>query len=84
MAAAPKPIKRLGGATPSTADIASLQYDPPSIPLDLYSIAQAVLQLQNTVNEVITRLNALATATSNPGDAVTGTAQAATNLFTNS
>jgi hypothetical protein len=43
---------------PSAADIAALQADPPSVPMDLATLSQAVLQLQNTTNEIIARFNA--------------------------
>ena len=78
----PKPLKKLGGAIPDAADLAAFQYDPPAIPLDDGSVAQAILQLQNTVNEIIVRLNQLCTDTSHSGDAVTGAGATAANLFT--
>ena len=83
-ASAPKSIKKLGGAIPTAADVAGWQYDPPAPPLDQGSVAQTILQLQNTVNELITRHNALCTDTAHAGDAVTGAGTAATNLFTGS
>ena len=83
MASAPKLVKKLGGAIPSASDLAAVQYDPPAAPLDQGSVAQAIQQLQNTVNELISRHNQLCTDTSHAGDAVTGAGAAATNLFTN-
>lgn len=81
MAAAPKSLKTLAGQTLKAAEIAST---PPATPVDPFVMAQTILQLQNTVNELIVRHNALCVATTNAGDEVTGTAQAASNLFTNS
>jgi hypothetical protein len=83
MAAAPKSLKFLGLANPSAQDLVSLQYAPPGRPLDQAALAQTVIQLQNTVNEIITRLNQLCTDTAHAGDQVTGAGTAATNLFTN-
>jgi hypothetical protein len=81
-ASAPKPIKKLGGAIPTASDLVAWQYDPPAPPLDQGAVAQALLQLQNTVNELITRHNQLCTDTAHAGDAVTGAGTTATNLFT--
>jgi hypothetical protein len=83
MAAAPRAVRFLGGAIPSASDLAAAQYNPPSRTLDNGTVLQALAQLQNTVNELIARHNALAVAASQPATQVTGTAQAATNLFTN-
>lgn len=80
--AAPKTVKRLGGGNPSAQDVVALQYDPPSVPMDQASMAQAIIQLQNTVNELIVRHNQLCIDAAHTGDEVTGTAQAASNLFT--
>ena len=79
-ASAPKPIKYLSGVVPE----GEIEYSPPSQPMDQATLAQAILQLQNTVNEVISRLNQLCTDTSHAGDQVTGAGAAATNLFTSS
>ena len=81
-ASPPKPLVKLGGAKPSAADLVAFQYDPPAAPLDQGSVAQTILQLQNTVNELIARHNQLCTDAAHAGDAVTGAGQAATNLFT--
>lgn len=81
---APKPLKFLGMGNMSTSDQAAVEYDPPAIPQDPAALAAAVLQLQNTVNELIARHNALCAASALPSTAneVTGAGQAATNLFT--
>lgn len=58
--AAPKTLKTLAGDTPKAAAIAA--GDPATkIPLDEGALAATILQLQNSLNEVITRLNALVT-----------------------
>lgn len=77
-ASAPKGLKTLAGVPVGT----SVQYTPPAAPLDPSLLAQTVLQLQNTVNELIVRHNELATATTESGTKVTGAGQAASNLFT--
>lgn len=89
--AAPKSPRALGmAATPSSQDIAALQYDPPAVPQDPAALAAAVLQLQNTVNSLIAYIlththSGVTTGASNSGaptSAFTGTAQSAQNLFT--
>jgi len=83
MAAAPKPVRFFGMGAMSAADAVAVQYDPPARPMDQGSLAWCILQLQNTVNELISRHNALAVAAAQPATQVTGAGQAATNLFTN-
>lgn len=72
--AAPKKLRTLAGVTTPAGAVV-----PPLSNADLYA---AVVQLQNTVNEVIVRYNAHATAAHAGANAVTGAAQAASNLFT--
>lgn len=52
------------------------------VPLDSQALAAAVEQLQETVNEVISRYNAHADAAHTGANKVTGTAVADTSLFT--
>lgn len=77
--AAPKTIKTAAGV-PLTA--AALSVENPAVPLNPAVLQQQILQLQNTVNELITRHNQLCTDTAHAGDAVTGAGTAATSLFT--
>ena len=77
-ASAPKTLKTLAGIAVGTA----VQYTPPATPLDPSLLAQTILQLQNTVNELIVRHNELAVAATQPATKVTGVGQAASNLFT--
>lgn len=83
--AAPKAVKRLGLANPSAADIAAAQYGPPSAPLDGNSAIAAVVQLGNTLNELIKHFNAHQHAALNAApstDLHTGAGAVAQNLFT--
>jgi hypothetical protein len=83
--AAPKAVKKLGGAVPSAADLAAAQYDPPAVPLDDGSVWQAIVQLQNTVNELIKHFNAHQHSALNAApstDLQTGAGATAQNLFT--
>lgn len=80
--AAPKLLRFLGMGNMSPSDQVSVEYDPPAIPQDPAALAAAVLQLQNTVNELIVRHNALCVSTTYVGDEVTGAGAAASNLFT--
>lgn len=78
MAQAAKKLKRMGGddvVTKSTVNV----------PVDQQQLAIAVKQLQDTINELIFRFNAHThSANATPTTSlVTGTAQAATNLFVN-
>lgn len=91
--AAPKAVKKLGAATPSAQDLVAAQYDPPAVPLDDGSVWQAIVQLQNTVNDLITRFNAhthggVTTGAGTSGapnaNTMTGAGSAAANLFTTS
>lgn len=56
--AAPKNVKHLAGDTPKAAEAA---YGDPAVPLDPVTILQVTLQLQNTVNDLVARFNALVT-----------------------
>ncbi len=78
--AAPKPLKYLSGQSVGQ----EVETDSPAIPQNPSDLAAAIIQLQNTLNEVISRYNQLCTDTSHAGDAVTGAGAAATNLFTTS
>lgn len=83
--AAPKAVKKLGGATPSAQDLVAFQYDPPAVPLDYGSVVQAINQLANTVNELIKHYNAHQHAALNAApstDLHTGAGATAQNLFT--
>ena len=89
--AEPKAVKTLAGQGVSAK---ALSYDPPATPLDPFKMAQQILQLQNTVNELISLFNAhkhtenTAEAytrnaeTGVPKTLITGAGVAATNLFT--
>jgi hypothetical protein len=84
MASAPKPIKHLNGGKVIAPPAASTSQAtiPPLHPADL---ARAIFQLQNTINELIVRFNAHQHSALNAAPsvgAVTGTAQSASNLFT--
>jgi hypothetical protein len=80
-ASAPRTLKTLAGLSVVGPQA---QYSPPAAPLDQGLLAQSILQLQNTLNEVIVRHNELCGAASVPqaGMKVTGAGQAASNLFT--
>jgi len=83
--AVPKTIKRLGLGNPSAQDTVAFQYDPPAVPLDNGTIAQALLQLQNTLNELIKHFNAHQHSALNAApstDTQTGAGATAQNLFT--
>lgn len=82
MASAPKPLKTLAGNTPPGGTAGN----NPAIPLNGQTVNEAILQLQTTVNELITRLNththsAGAVAAPDAATRVQGVAVAATNLF---
>lgn len=85
--AAPKTLKNLSGVQPTSA---RLGYDPPSEPMDLASLASAIAQAQNTINELISKFNSHthsgvtvgAGSTGGTSAAITGAGAAATNLFT--
>jgi hypothetical protein len=83
--AAPKTVKKLGGAIPSASDLAAAAYDPPAVPLDDGTVMQAVNQLQNTLNELIKHYNAHQHAALNAAPSTelhTGAGASAQNLFT--
>lgn len=77
--ASPIASKTLAGVIETPAQLA---YDPPAIPQDPLVMAQQIQQLFNTVNMLIVAFNQLCTDASHAGDAVTGTAASAANLFT--
>jgi hypothetical protein len=77
--AAPIKPKTLAGVVQAPAELA---VDPPATPPDPKVLQQQIQQLQNTVNELIVRHNALCDDTAHVPDKVTGTAQTAANLFT--
>lgn len=91
--AAPKAIKDKTGNTPKSGEIAS---DNPQRPLNLFTLAAAVVQLQNSLNELVVKYNAhvhtentnatyaqnATTGVPQAAGLVSGTAQTAANLFT--
>lgn len=88
--AAPKSIKHLGGDIPKAAEAA---YGPPAVPLDPVALQAILLQLINTVNDLIVRFNAhthggVTTGAGTSGapnaNTMTGAGSAAANLFTSS
>lgn len=83
--AAPKQVKVLGGANPTAQDLVGAQYDPPAAPLDQGTIRQAIIQLQNTVNDLIANYNAHQHAALNAAPSTNlenGAGSAAQNKFT--
>lgn len=82
MAAGAKKVRRLGGDDYNTKTTTG-------VPLNPVDVAVAIKQLQDSLNELITRFNAHthggvtvgAGSTGGTSAPVTGTAQTATNLF---